>query len=256
MVKARMNIRLLTALLLMATTSFAAADEERDATQIVRDAVNHWRGLSSYTEMTMVIHRPDWERSMTMQAWTKGDEQSLVRVMEPKKDRGNGTLTDENSMWTFSPKINRVIKVPSSMMGQSWMGSDFSNKDIARADDIIDQYDHTIVSVETIDDMPVYTIKSIPHEDAAVVWGSEVLTIRDDHVVLEHAFYDQDGELVKSLKSLEIGEMGGRTIAMRQRMTKTDEPDEWTEIAVNTVEYELDLKDSLFTLSNLRNPRN
>ena len=85
----------------------SAAEDERDATQIVRDAIDHWRGLSSYTEMTMVIHRPDWERSMTMQAWTKGDEQSLVRIMEPKKDRGNGTLTDENSMWTFSPKINR-----------------------------------------------------------------------------------------------------------------------------------------------------
>ena len=142
------------------------------------------------------------------------------------------------------------------MMGQSWMGSDFSHKDIARADDIIDQYDHTILSIETVDDMPVYTIESIPHEEAAVVWGSEVLSIRADHVVLEHAFYDQDGELVKTLKSLEIGEMGGRTIAMRQRMVKTDEPDEWTEIAVNAVEYELDLKDSLFTLSNLRNPRN
>ena len=257
MVLAIMNRRLLLPLLplLLLAPPVLATNTERDATQVVRDAIDHWRGLTSYTEMTMVIHRPDWERSMTMQAWTKGDEQSLVRVMEPKKDRGNGTLTDENSMWTFSPKINRVIKVPSSMMGQSWMGSDFSNKDIARADDIIDQYDHTIESVETIDEIPVYTIKSIPHEDAAVVWGSEVLRIRDDHVVLEHAFYDQDGELVKTLKSLEIGEMGGRTIAMRQRMTKTDDPDEWTEIAVNAVEYELELKDSVFTLSNLRNPR-
>ena len=230
-------------------------DTERDATQIVRDAVDHWRGLSSYTEMTMVIHRPDWERSMTMQAWTKGDEQSLVRILEPKKDRGNGTLTDEDNMWTFSPKINRVIKVPSSMMGQSWMGSDFSNKDIARADDIIDLYEHTILSTSVADGLTVYTIESIPFEDAAVVWGSEVLTIRDDHVVLEHAFYDQDGELVKTLKSLEIAEMGGRTIAKRQRMSKTENPDEWTEIAVNKVEYELDLKDSVFTLSNLRNPR-
>ncbi len=233
----------------------SAAGEERDATQIVRDAIDHWRGLSSYTVMTMVIHRPDWERSMTMEAWTKGDEKSLVRVMEPKKDRGNGTLTDENSMWTFSPKINRVIKVPSSMMGQSWMGSDFSNKDIARADDIIDQYDHTVLSTRVEDDITIYEIESIPHEDAAVVWGREVLSIRDDHVVLEHAFYDQDGELVKTLRSLEIGEMGGRTIAQRQRMIKTDEPDEWTEIAVNEIEYELDLKDSVFTLSNLRNPR-
>jgi outer membrane lipoprotein-sorting protein len=232
-----------------------ACGDERDATQIVRDAIDHWRGLSSYTEMTMVIHRPDWERSMTMQAWTKGDERALVRVTEPRKDRGNGTLTDEDNMWTYSPKINRVIKVPSSMMGQSWMGSDFSNKDIARADDIIDQYDHTLVSTELVDDVEVFTIESIPHEDAAVVWGSEVLTIREDHVVLEHAFYDQDGELVKTLRSLEIGEMGGRVIAQRQRMQKTDTPDEWTEIAVLAVEYDLDLKDSVFTLSNLRNPR-
>jgi outer membrane lipoprotein-sorting protein len=249
-----MKNRLLVPLLLLALPAFAA-DEERDATQIVRDAINHWRGLTSYTVMTMVIHRPDWERSMTMEAWTKGDKRSLVRVMEPKKDRGNGTLTDENSMWTFSPKINRVIKVPSSMMGQSWMGSDFSNKDIARVDDIIDQYDHTVISETVEEDITTYKIESIPHEEAAVVWGREELTIRDDHVVLEHAFFDQDGELVKTLRSLEIGEMGGRTIAMRQRMTKIDEPDEWTEISVDEVEYELELKESLFTLSNLRNPR-
>jgi len=249
-----MNKRFLLPVLLLALPAFAA-DKELDATQIVRDAINHWRGLSSYTVMTMVIHRPDWERTMTMEAWTKGDKQSLVRVIEPKKDRGNGTLNDENSMWTFSPKINRVIKVPSSMMGQGWMGSDFSNKDIARADDIIDQYDHSVVSARVEDDITIYEIESIPHEDAAVVWGREVLTIRNDHVVLEHAFFDQDGELVKTLKSFEIGEMGGRMIAQRQRMIKTDEPDEWTEISVNEIDYEMELKDSLFTLSNLRNPR-
>lgn len=249
-----MNKPLLLIFLLVALPPCVVGDE-RDATQIVRDAIDHWRGLSSYTEMTMVIHRPDWERSMTMRAWTKGQDQSLVRVTEPKKDRGNGTLIDDDSMWTFSPKINRVIKVPSSMMGQSWMGSDFSNKDITRADDIIDQYDHTILSSEEVDDATVYEIQSIPHEDAAVVWGKEVLKIRDDHVVLEHAFYDQDGELVKKLVSLEIADMGGRTIAKRQRMVKPEDPDEWTEIGVNDVEYEIDLKDSLFTLSNLRNPR-
>ena len=232
-----------------------AADMEPDATRIVREAIDHWRGLSSYTEMTMVIHRPDWERAMTMRAWTKGKDQTLVRIVEPKKDRGNGTLTDANSMWTFSPKINRVIKIPSSMMGQGWMGSDFSNKDIARADDIVDQYDHTILQREEVDGVTVYEVQSIPHEDAAVVWGREVLKIRDDYVVVEHAFFDQDGALVKKLVSLEIGEMGGRTIAKRQRMVKTEEPNEWTEISVNDVVYEIELKDSLFTLSNLRNPR-
>jgi outer membrane lipoprotein-sorting protein len=228
------------------------ADEAQD---IVRAAIDYWRGLSSYGEMTMTIHRPDWERSMSMRAWTQGDDHSLVRVTAPKKDRGNGTLIDDTNMWSYSPKINRVIKVPSSMMGQSWMGSDFSNKDISRVDDIIDQYDHSILSREEVEGQTVYVIQSIPHEDAAVVWGKELLTIRDDNIVLEHAFYDQDGKLVKKLVSLEIGEMGGRTIATRQRMQKVDEPDEWTEIIVDSMEYDLELRDSLFTLSNLRNPR-
>jgi outer membrane lipoprotein-sorting protein len=249
-----MNIRIIAPLTVLLLVASAAA-QEPDASSIVRDAINHWRGLSSESVMTMVIHRPDWERSMTMRAWTKGDDRSLVRVLQPKKDRGNGTLTDDNSMWSFSPKVNRVIKIPSSMMGQSWMGSDFSNKDVARADDIVDEYEHTLLGVELVDDVTVYEIESVPYEDAAVVWGREVLRIREDHVVLTHRFYDQDGELVKTLTSLEIGEMGGRVIALQQRMSKEETPDEWTEIQVESVDYDVDLQDSLFTLSNLRNPR-
>ena len=256
-----MPVRLPTILLgLLMLPVISGADEvdldDIDATQIVRDAVNHWRGISSYTEMSMVIHRPDWERKMTMRAWTKGDDQSLVRVTEPAKDRGNGTLTDDNNMWSYSPKVNRVIKIPSSMMGQSWMGSDFSNKDVAKADDIIDEYVHSVLSVGEHDGIQYYEIESVPLEDAAVVWGREVLRIRDDKVVIDHKFYDQDDELVKILESLEIGEMGGRTIALRQRMHEVETPDEWTEIQVISVEYELDIPDSMFTLSSLRNPRN
>lgn len=245
---------LLAALAALAAPA-AAEPAPETAAGIVRAAIDHWRGLSSDTVMTMVIHRPDWERTMTIRAWTKGDKRSLVRVLEPRKDRGNGTLTDDDNMWTFSPKVNRVIKIPSSMMGQSWMGSDFSNKDIARADDIVDQYDHEILGVTEEDGTRVYEIEAVPHEDAAVVWGREVLRIRDDYVVVSHRFFDQDGNLVKELKSLEIGEMGGRVIAIRQRMGKVDEPGEWTEVAVDSVDYDVDLSDNVFTLANLRNPR-
>ncbi len=245
--------RILLLAALAAAAVPAAADE--DATEIIRGAINHWRGLSSYSEMTMTIHRPDWERSMSMRAWTEGEDRSLVRVTAPPRDRGNGTLMDDNRMWSYSPKVNRVIKVPSSMMNQSWMGSDFSNKDVSRADDIIHQYEHTLLETREVDGHTVYTIESIPLEDAAVVWGREVLDIRDDHVVLQHRFYDQDGELVKTLDSLEIGEMGGRVIAIRQRMSKVETEGEWTEIQVDAVEYDVELADSLFTQSNLRNPR-
>ena len=104
-----------------------AAAQEIDAADIIRKLMDNYRGLTSYSEMTMIIHRTDWERSMTMRAWTEGEKHTLVRVVEPKKDAGNGTLSVDGNMWTYTPKINRVIKIPSSMMSQSWMGSVFTN---------------------------------------------------------------------------------------------------------------------------------
>jgi len=231
------------------------AAREPDAQELVRLAMEHWRGLTSYSDMTMTIHRPNWERSMTMRCWSKGDKQSLVRVVEPKKDAGNGTLLNDNNMWTYTPKINRIIKVPSSMMSQNWMGSDFSNKDISKSTDIIDQYDHELTLREERNGHIFYTITSVPHEDAAVVWGKEVLTVRDDYVLMEQQFWDQDGEMVKSLETLEVEEMGGRAVAKVMRMGKVNTPGEWTQLTANTIEFDLELPENLFTLSNLRNPR-
>ena len=229
--------------------------QELNARQLVQEAMDHWRGQTSYSEMTMTIHRPEWERSMTMRSWNQGDKLSLVRVIEPKKDAGNGTLLNDNNMWTYTPKVNRIIKVPSSMMAQSWMGSDFSNKDIAKSTDIIDQYEHELSDQKEIDGHTRYTITSIPHEEAAVVWGKEVLTIRDDFVLLEQQFWDQDGVLVKSMKTLEVQEMGGRPVAKIMRMGKLEAPDEWTEIIAESIEFDVEMPPNTFTLSNLRNPR-
>ncbi|MCW8194123.1 outer membrane lipoprotein-sorting protein [Proteobacteria bacterium 005FR1] len=242
-------------ILLAFGSCLALAQENPDPKAIVRAALDHWRGLSSYSEMTMTIHRPDWERSMSMRAWTRGDDYSLVRVTAPAKDSGSGTLLIDNEMWTYAPKINRVIKVPSSMMGQSWMGSDFSNKDIARADDIVDQYNHKLLKTEEVDGHTVYHIEAIPKENAPVVWGREVLQIRDDYVMLREDFYDQDNELVKSMVTDDIAMMDGRPVARVQRMSNVDEPDKWTQVEVKEVDFEVDLPDRLFTLSNLRNPR-
>ena len=245
--------KLFIALVLLISTSVRA--QEVDAKQLVNEAMDHWRGLTSYSEITMTIHRPDWERKMTMRAWSQGDKLSLVRVTGPKKDAGNGTLLNDKNMWTFSPKVNRIIKVPSSMMSQSWMGSDFSNKDISKSTDIIDQYDHVLTRKEERDGHEIFTITSIPHEEAAVVWGKEVLTIRDDFVLLEQQYWDQDDRLVKSMKTLRVEEMGGRAVATIMRMGKQETPDEWTEITTGAIEFNLDLPANIFTLSNLRNPR-
>lgn len=249
-----MKSRLLfTTLLLSIFASSAYA--EKSAAQIIKDAIDKYRGETSYSEMEMIIHRPDWERTMAMKAWTEGLDKSLVRTTAPKKDAGSGNLLIDDNMWSYTPKINRVIKIPSSMSNQSWMGSDFSNNDIARADDIIDHYDHKLAKTENLDGKIVYTIESTPHDDAPVVWGKEVLTIRDDDVVLEHAFYDQDGALVKALKTTEIKIFSGRTVPSIQRMQKVGAEGEWTEIRIKRADYGIKIPPRTFTLTNLRNPR-
>jgi outer membrane lipoprotein-sorting protein len=231
------------------------AQESPDAKSLVAAAMEHWRGVTSYSELTMTIHRADWERSMSMRSWSEGDKLSLVRVTNPKKDAGNGTLLKDNDMWSYSPKINRIIKIPSSMMNQGWMGSDFSNKDISKSTDILDQYEHSLIATNNEDGQTVYTIEAVPHEDAAIVWGKEVLIIRDDFVLVEQQYWDQDGELIKVMKALDVVEMGGRQVARVIRMGKLESPDEWTEMTVSKIEFNLDMPSGVFTQSNLRNPR-
>jgi outer membrane lipoprotein-sorting protein len=234
----------------------AAQAQTADATALIKAAIEYWRDVSSYAVFDMNIHRPDWQRSMTMRVWTRGNKESLVRVTAPSKDAGNGTLLLDNDMWSYNPKINRVIKIPSSMMNQSWMGSDFSNNDLAKADDLIDQYRHTLLATETHNGHKLYVIEAVPHETAPVVWGREVVKIRDDYILMEHAFYDQANVLVKKLVTTEVRLMGGKMIAARERMQKTDKPDEWTEIVTREAQFGINLPASTFTLANLRNPRN
>jgi outer membrane lipoprotein-sorting protein len=247
-----MRIVLLALVLMGGNTAVA---EPPTAQELVRQAMDHWRGTTSHSVITMTIHRPDWERSMTLEGWSEGDKLSLVRVIEPPRDAGNATLLNDNNMWTYTPKINRIVKVPSSMMAQSWMGSDFSNKDIAKSTDIIDEYDHELSATEQRDGHTVYTVTSIPHEDAAVVWGKEVLLIRDDFVLLEQQYWDQDGVLVKRLETSDVAEMGGRAVARVMRMGEIEKPDEWTRITTDEVQFDIELPAQMFTLSNLRNPR-
>ena len=226
-----------------------------EATELVRAAIDYWRDTSSYSVVDMTIHRPDWERTMTLRVWTRGEKESLVRVVAPAKDWGNSTLLVDNKMWTFSPKINRIIKIPSSMMYQSWMGSDFSNNDIARADDLVYLYTHRLMGTETREGRKIFIVEAVPFDTAPVVWGKEVIKIRNDYVLLEHAFYDQDTTLVKKLVTLEVKAMGGKEIATVERMQKMGTPDEWTQIVVREARFGITIPANTFTRSNLRNPR-
>jgi outer membrane lipoprotein-sorting protein len=242
----------LAMMLLMGMAAVAAAD---DGPAIVKAAFDYMRGKASVGTCTMLIHRSDWQRSMTIKAWTLGQTDSIFYITKPPKDAGNGTLKKGNEMWMYNPKVNQVIKLPPSMMSQAWMGSDFSNNDLAKTDSLIKDYVHTVEGTETVGGKKVYLIKSMPTPRAPVVWGMQKLKVREDHVFLQQDFYDEDLKLVKSLAFLDIKPMSGKLYPSKWRMQKAGSKGEYTLVTYESLEFKNSLAADLFTLSSLRNPR-
>lgn len=224
------------------------------AAEIIKNAIRQFRGSTSYSESKMIVHRPDWERTTELISWTSGDKDALIHFTAPKKDAGSGTLKKGEQMWTFTPKKNRVIRLPFSMMAQSWGGSDFSYNDLSKTDKLIEHYEHKLIKIKDENGHKVFVIESTPKEDAPVVWGKEVLTVRDDYVLIEHAFYDQDLKLLKKMETLEIKEMGGRMLATHVRMIPLEKEDNWTDLIYHNAEFDIEIPKNKISLFSLRNP--
>ena len=227
----------------------------QDAQSLVGAAFDYFRGKTSFSMVEMTIHRADWERKMTMKGWTKGLDKSLIIITAPPKDEGNGTLKKGQEMWIYNPKVNRVIKIPPSMMAQSWMGSDFSNNDLAKSDTLIHDYNHSLTGTTTDGGKKVYLIESKPKPQAPVVWGMQRLKIREDYIFLEQVFYDEYLKPVKILSSHDIQMLGGKLFPKIMRMQKADEKEEYTMLEYQELTFDVDIEDSLFTLSSLRTQR-
>ncbi len=226
-----------------------------DATALVRAAFDNWRAKSSETTVTMTIHRPNWERHLTMTGWTRGDNEALVRFTAPAKDAGNATLKLKTATYIFNPKLNQVIKLPASMLAQSWMGSDFSYNDLSKAEDLLTAYTHKIIATAEASGHTVYTIEALPKPGAPVVWGKQVVKVRDDGIFLEETFFDQDMKAVRRMTTDKIGTLGGRIYPVVLTMHPVAKPGQWTRIDTTAGKFDLSLPDYIFTRSNLQNPR-
>ena len=242
---------LLLALLLQPLISSA----EVDVLDLVTGAVDLTRGEYSYAEMSMLVKRLDWERNSSLIAWTRGREDALIRFTAPARDAGNALLKQGEKMWTFNPKLNRNIRLPNSMMSQSWAGSDFSYNDLSRSDKWLRHYDLSLVESVAEDGHSIYTVSAIPKEDAPVVWGKEQMVIRDDYVLISLTYFDQEMQPVKEMKTLEIRELGGRMMATRMRMLEFESPDQYTELVYDAMDFDVELEDRMFTVFALQSGR-
>ena len=224
--------------------------------ELMRHVDRLWRGDTSQTTMTMSVKTSRYERTMTMEAWSRGKDYSLVVIRKPVKDQNIATLKVVDNIWNYLPKINRVTKVPSSMMSGSWMGSHFTNDDLVKESTYEDDYLSRISFEGERDGRLIYEITSLPKADAAVVWGRVVMLIEQETLApYEALYYDEEGVLIRTMVFDEFKLVDQRTIPMRLTLQPEDKPNESTVIVYGDIKFGVDLDDSFFSLQNLQRRR-
>ena len=225
----------------------------QDAKTIVQKANDLAMGKTSSGEMTMTIERSSWTRAVSMKSWSKGTDYYLILITEPARDQGQVFLKRLTDMWNFMPSINRMIKIPPSMMSQSWMGSDFTNNDLVKMNSLVEDYTHKILGEENVGGYDCYKIEFIPKENAAVVWGKIVMWIaKNEFYEMKAEFYDEDMKLVNTQTARDIRQFGDRKLPARMEMVPADKPGNKTILQMKNMQFNIDLPDSFFSQQNMQ----
>lgn len=225
----------------------------QNALEIVKKADEKMKGNSSRAEMTIEIVRPKWTREMSMTSWAKGDDYSIILIQSPARDKGTVFLKRDKEIWNWVPSIERNIKLPPSMMMQSWMGTDFTNDDLVKQSSIVTDYEHKYLKDSTVAGFPCYVIELIPKADAAVVWGKIKLWIdKEEYMQLRTEFYDEDGFLINIMTGDEVKTFDGKKLPSRMEMIPVEKPGQKTVIIYNDMEFEIDIADNFFTTQNMK----
>ncbi len=241
-------------LFLLLNHATAGAQEPALTPRQILDKVDDlFRGKSSYSIGTMTVTTAHWKRSLTLEFWSKGKEKSVIRVLAPKKEKGTTTLRSGNDIWNYLPKVKRVIKLPSSMMAASWMGSHFTNDDLVKESRMADDYTFEITFSGVSEDQEIVEVTCHPKPEAAVVWGKVLVRARTkDYLPLFVKYFDEDLRLARTMTFSEVMQFGDRTIPSVVNLVPEDKPAESTIIIYKEIDFNIDLADDFFSLRTLQ----
>ncbi len=221
--------------------------------QILDKVDDLFRSKSSQALATMTVTTTHWKRSLSLEMWSKGKEQSLFRILAPKKEKGTATLRSGNDIWNYLPKVKRVIKLPSSMMAASWMGSHFTNDDLVKESRMADDYTFKITFSGEMQGQEIVEVTCYPKPDAAVVWGKVLVrALRQEYLPLSIQYYDEDLRLARTMTFSQVSQLGGRLLPAVVTMVPEDKPEESTVIHYKKIDFDIDLKDDFFSLRTLQ----
>lgn len=247
-----MRIFLLSLCAFFALSPLFAAGGSPGVEELLDRVDRLYRSETSRASMEMEIVTPEWSRTLVMDIWTEGLEKTFIRIKSPARDAGAATLRKGNEMWNYFPKINKVMKVPPSMMMGSWMGSDFTNDDLVKESTLLDDYTGGFFSPEK-PDAALYYIKLKPKKETVSLWGSIELEIRkSDLLPVSERYYDEKGRLQRTMEFSDITELGGREMPRVMKMTPVSRKGHVTTIRYLEAEFDPDLPADTFTLRNLQ----
>jgi len=230
--------------------------QDLTAKEIIQKADEKSRGLSSQGSITMTVIRPDWTRTITMKSWSKGKEYSLVLITAPARDKGQVFLKLKTEMWNWVPSIDKTIKIPPSMMLQSWMGSDFTNDDLVKQSSIVVDYNHKLLGKEKVREMECYKIEMIPLPDAPVVWGKVIMWITvGGYDQWKVEYYDEDNNLVNVSNSFDMKKMGDREIPTRIEIVPQAKKGQKTVMKIDDMKFNTRIEEGFFSQQNMKKIR-
>ncbi|HEY4786794.1 MAG TPA: outer membrane lipoprotein-sorting protein [Bacteroidales bacterium] len=232
------------------------AGQQPTPKEIVKKAYDLMQGQTNESTMSMTIVRPTWQRTIAFKSWAKGNDYSLAIVTDPAKERGQTFLKRKNEIWNWVPSIQKMIKLPPSMMSQGWMGSDFSNDDLLKESSIVEDYEHSLLGTDKLEGQECYKIKLTPKPNAPVVWGSIIKWIsKADYFQLRSEYYDEDGILIKTESASIIRQMGDRRIPTHIEIIPKDKPGNKTLVDIQKAIFNKPIEDSFFSQQNMKNVR-
>ncbi len=239
-------------LITLIITWLATIVQAQDATAILKKTDKKMRGNTSYAEISIEVIRPKWKKTMKLKSWTMGEDFAVSLVTYPAKERGIVFLKRYREMWNYIPSIERRIKLPPSMMLQSWMGTDLTNDDLVKQSSIVHDYTHEITGEEIISGLPCWKITLTPKEDAPVVWGKIILWIdRSDYMQMKAEFYDEDGFAVNRMQAYDPKVFDGRKLPSRIEFIPMDKPGHKTVIRYENWKFDLPVDEKLFTVNHM-----
>lgn len=226
----------------------------QSATEVVRRSDEKMRGNTSESELIIRTTRPSWSREMSVRTWMSGTQYAMILILSPAKDKGTVFLKRKKEVWNWLPTLERSIKLPPSMMTQSWMGTDFTNDDLVKESSIVEDYDHRFLADTTVAGRLSYVVEMVPKPEAAVVWGKIIVCIdKKDFLQIHSRFYDDEGVEVNVMNAYDIKLMDGRLIPTRLEMIPSDKKNQKTEIIYTRIQFNRPIPDNFFTMDRMRN---